>query len=399
MLVTDVSPINVPPSINVRSTTARKANYRPLPTKKATAIPVKGTKKRKHSAGPPPVQYFEDESTGSEDDAPRSFDGDGSSSGESVRSDAPGHTKRQRTSKVVTRSSIRTPATDEGTRGLDSTPPSPAITVDTLNVAAPMSTDNLSTSAATTFIDSPDLQSTNIPASSTNVDTIPNGCISRASSESPNSPDDDAAELAVESTAARVSATPVIAPHSPPAPALSNDIDLASVPAFLRRHGKGRRQVDIFQYLNAVKDPHFQQILVQYIRIEANDKSGVSGSLSTTGRPAEIGDWSSKARPAILPDFTKGKRSLSDFVDSVLAWWNLIQPSWRSFQRGGEVSRVVCGEWETLYAPRINGLLNVVVLAYWWAGTLEKQGAKGSDRADYEEFASDVAWVFSKFSS
>ena len=170
-----------------------------------------------------------------------------------------------------------------------------------------------------------------------------------------------------------------------------------SVPAFLLSHGKGKRKVDIFDYLNQVEDPHFRQVLLHYIHIEASDKSGMSGLLPTSNRPVEISQWSARARPAGLPDFTKGKRTFSSFVDSAFAWWGSIQPSWRSF-KCGEVSREVNGDWGVLYAPRINGLLNIVMLVYWWVGVLEEQKPKDGIRADYEEFADDVAWVFSNLS-
>ena len=55
----------------------------------------------------------------------------------------------------------------------------------------------------------------------------------------------------------------------------------------------------------------------------------------------------------------------------------------------------VCGDWGALYAPRINGLLNVVVLVYWWIRILEEDEPEDGSRADYEEFTDDVAWVFS----
>ena len=101
--------------------------------------------------------------------------------------------------------------------------------------------------------------------------------------------------------------TPKITSHLLPLSASSNDIDVDSVPAFLHSHGKGKRKVNIFGYLNKVKDPRFQQVLQHYIRIEANDRSGVSGTLPTAKRPVEIGEWTTRARPERLLDFTKGK--------------------------------------------------------------------------------------------
>ena len=60
---------------------------------------------------------------------------------------------------------------------------------------------------------------------------------------------------------------------------------------------------------------------------------------------------------------------------------------------------MVYGGWDALCAPRINGLLNVVMLVYWWARVLEEQCVGDSTRADYENFADDVAWVLSNLST
>ena len=68
------------------------------------------------------------------------------------------------------------------------------------------------------------------------------------------------------------------------------------------------------------------------------------------------------------------------------------------FERG-RVCRDVCGGWDVLAAPRINGLLNVVMLVYWWAKILEKEELKDGMRAEYELFAEDVAWVLSNLST
>lgn len=190
---------------------------------------------------------------------------------------------------------------------------------------------------------------------------------------------------------------------SPPSPVPLNAIDETGAPAFLLRHGKGTREVNILKYLKKVEDPYFQQVLYHYLRFEVNNKSVTGGSLPTANRPLEISQWSSKARPETLPDYTKGRRTLANFVDSVFAWWGSIQPPWRSFERG-KVSRDVLGGWDVLHAPRINvlhaprinGLLNVVILVYWWIKALREHGLKDGGCADYEFFANDVAWVFSQ---
>jgi len=43
-------------------------------------------------------------------------------------------------------------------------------------------------------------------------------------------------------------------------------------------------------------------------------------------------------------------------MDSAIAWWASIQPSWRTFEHG-KVSHRVQGGWDILHSPRINGLL------------------------------------------
>ena len=158
-------------------------------------------------------------------------------------------------------------------------------------------------------------------------------------------------------------------------------------------HGKGKRQVNILEYLKQLEDPCFQRVLFHYLRFEINDKSGTKPVLLATERPAEVSHWLTRARPPGIPNYEKGGHTLVDFVDSVFAWWTFLQPPWRKFERG-RVCREVGGEWGILYAPRANGLLSVVILVYWWGKILEKKPVDGL-RVDYELFAEDVAWVIS----
>jgi hypothetical protein len=55
--------------------------------------------------------------------------------------------------------------------------------------------------------------------------------------------------------------------------------------------------------------------------------------------------------------------------------------------------------WDVIYAPHINGLPNAIILIYWWVRVLEEQKLKDGVHADYEQFADDVAWVFSNLSN
>ena len=84
-------------------------------------------------------------------------------------------------------------------------------------------------------------------------------------------------------------------------------IDPDKVPVFLRSHGMGNCHVDIFKYLDDVKDSHFQQVLLYYLNFEINNKSNSPGSLPTAKCPPEIAQWTSRACPASLLDYAKGK--------------------------------------------------------------------------------------------
>lgn len=193
-------------------------------------------------------------------------------------------------------------------------------------------------------------------------------------------------------------ATVTTTPHSSPPLPLLNYIDLDNIPTFLLSHGKGKQEVNIFQYLNKVKDPHFHQVLLYYLRFEANDKSGMGSTLSTAQRLAEISQWTLRVCPANLPDYTKGKQTFANFVDSIFSWWRSLQPSWRLF-KCDEVSREVQGGLGVLHTPHINRLLNIVMLMYRWSQILKEHKLEDGVHADFEWFSEDVAWVFSNLST
>ena len=349
--------------------------------------------KRKHEPKPPSIRHSED--TSSDPDDAGDLSGDGSSSGESIDSDVQTPAKRPRISTITTRSSARTTynaaeariaVEHEGTPPASTTPSEsanlqpPGTTVDLMGVddatSDPPPIDTHAGSILSTGTDS--TRATIPPATAENI-------IATESADDGSEHNLDMLPIA--------DVCPIATVAVPPTSLSVTDPD--KVPPFLRRHGTGNRRVDIFEYLNRVKDPHFQKVLFHYINFEINDKSNSPGSLPTAKRPPEIAQWTARARPEGLPDYTKGKRTFSVFVDSILAWWSSLQPSWRSFE-WGSVSRQVGGSWGALYAPRINGMLNVVILAYWWIRVLEEHKPKDGNRTDYEFFADDISWVLSQ---
>lgn len=414
----ETQPVDTLPPIHVQRPTAAttapgpQTKYRSRPAQRKSSTPTSGTNKRKHRSKSHHTRFFQDPSSESDENANRS--GDGSSSGDSAPSDAPGHPKRLRTSKVTTRSSTQTSAPNLGVQGTLNSPSLPipgASSIDTVAITTPTDLSDLQPSNSSADKDADDSPSEDAPPAYGKISSIPP---TKAKHVSPSEtgvvpaptkvasvagPEDTSVtepELVGESGS--IAGAPSITTTAIPPLALSIIINAGDIPAFLTSHGKGNRRVDIFKYLNEVEDPRFQQVLLHYINFEVNDKSAASGALPTINRPIEISQWSSRARPAILLDFAKGKRTFQMFVDSVFAWWGSLQPPWRSFERG-TISRGVQGDWGVLCAPRINGLLNIVILVYWWARVLEEQQPEGGVRADYEFFADDVAWVISRLAT
>ena len=384
-----------------------------------------GTKKRKHvtkSSRPTPTFG------GSDSDESSNQSGDGFSSGDTLSSDASVHQKRQKTSAITTRSSTRTHRTGVSP-ALAVARPSPA----NLDTAAPSRDPGLATPAVARPTGRPSRRSADTSEDAMDADTPPSvdppptstsdarptKTSGNAITEEPDSEDPDSAvakSSATNDADSTVAKSPVTndvgdpavvetgvptatnsTPCSLPTPTLSADIDATKVPEFLLSHGTGKRTVNIFAYLKQVTEPHFQQVLLEYLRFENRDKTKVKGTLPAAGRPVAVSQWLARARPADLPDFTKGGRTFAEFVDSALAWWASLQPSWRSFWRD-RASREVKGGWGVLYCPRTNGVLSIVILVYWWAQVLETDKQQDGTRTDYESFAEDVAWVLSKLS-
>lgn len=161
------------------------------------------------------------------------------------------------------------------------------------------------------------------------------------------------------------------------------------IPGFLE---EGKH--NIYGYLSSVKEARFQDLLEKYILFECTDRSGITGTLTTCRRPNAVKWWSSRARTNKLPPFD----SLKSFSESIVQWWIVLQPEWRKI-KVGKVSRTGGNfdDWEYLYQPGLNGLLNVVILAHWWAKILGTRETPVD--ASYIWFVSDVSWVLSQLST
>lgn len=153
-----------------------------------------------------------------------------------------------------------------------------------------------------------------------------------------------------------------------------------------------KNKASIYSYLINRKDPRFQNLLQLYIAFEnAVVASEHPGSFSTSGRPTQISWWIRCARVDAPPPLF----DLLDYGSSVITWWSSLQPAWRKLKCG--TPNRDNGAFNSLAQPGINGLLNIIILAYWWSDGLAEMGTNSDEESiKYQWFVDDASWVISK---
>ena len=307
---------------------------------------------------------------------------DNDSSGSSVDSDhVPA--KRLRTSTVVTRSSRSAPPSEGAAAEAN-------ILQASLSSAINQSSglDNLNTETGPESEPEISVADTNVPSSDTQpnstedtaIHIAPSPCHSSVANAVINRPDPSSGTSDVRGLITTPPAAPPQLPLRSPVPEPDSELE---IPDFLTgKHG-------IHGYLSSVKESQFRDLLKAYITFELANRSDIRGTVPTYRRPKAVKWWSSRARPGKLPPYD----SFSSFKTGIIEWWIAIQPDWRKLH-SGKVSRHVEGGWERIYQPGVNGLLNIIILAYWWIRILEERGIAIDE--SYSWFVSDVTWVLSQ---
>ena len=145
---------------------------------------------------------------------------------------------------------------------------------------------------------------------------------------------------------------------------------------------------NVYGYLSRIKEARFCDLLEKYVMFELANRSLHRGVFSTCDRPKAISWWTARTCTSNLPPFN----SLNSFKKHIIKWWTTIQPDWHKIQPRKTLRDT--GDWEALYQPGINRLLNIVILAYWWIRILEERGNAINEA--YSWFISDVAWVLTQ---
>ncbi|KAJ7062418.1 hypothetical protein B0H15DRAFT_794823 [Mycena belliarum] len=131
--------------------------------------------------------------------------------------------------------------------------------------------------------------------------------------------------------------------------------------------------------------PAWRALCNAWWEVEAGSRFTAGKALRTKGRPEQVGWWIGRGR-ARAPTIT----NVDAFAASWNKWWRSLNPTWRSGEKGGELSREAGGDWDVLRVPGINGMLSVVMSLKWWG---DKVNADGVEVGDWARAVDDVLWA------
>ena len=269
-----------------------------------------------------------------------------------------------------------TPSLDRSPPGVDE--PVPLTKTPSAEKEAPRVTPSESSPSMSTTETSPAVPTVNFPVdTSPSPETATPSAATKPTLEKDGSPHTTSRETPSIARNARLAVIPEIPVLAP-----------AMIPKFLAIAQK-KSKTSVYSYLSTSPDHHFCSLLQVYIRFESA-AAPRTGSLSTTNRPTQIPCWIRSARTDAPPSWS----NLKDYGTSVIKWWSSLQPSWRVLECGTDAREE--GPLECLWQPGINGLLNIVILAYWWSNGLKSSTDSCGEEERYRWFTSDVLWVLSK---
>ncbi|KAJ7433177.1 hypothetical protein B0H11DRAFT_1939761 [Mycena galericulata] len=150
--------------------------------------------------------------------------------------------------------------------------------------------------------------------------------------------------------------------------------------------------------------PHFRSLVEALIRVEErfgfadNPRSGVSKA----GRPKEVDEWIKAGRGLrAKKGWDAGIRDVNEYGTRWWAWWDLLQPAWRTRgEHGGWALEEGYDEdwtWPSLAHPGQNGCLSIVASLYFWGSAKTAAGAgagwNAQNRESWDWAVQDVVWM------
>jgi hypothetical protein len=149
---------------------------------------------------------------------------------------------------------------------------------------------------------------------------------------------------------------------------------------------------------------NYKSLLEALIRVEAAHgfPDDTMGGVSAKLRPGVVAMWIRGARgqktkkpPVIKP------RDMLAYSDSWQAWWDTLQPSWRTKDAGGKwrITQEYGDDWTPLEFLGANGVLSVVASLYFWATNMRMLSSVHGEAWFVEEenkwdkAVQDVVWM------
>ncbi|KAJ7448467.1 hypothetical protein B0H11DRAFT_1744237 [Mycena galericulata] len=162
---------------------------------------------------------------------------------------------------------------------------------------------------------------------------------------------------------------------------------------------------DIVRVLSAAHlGPHFDSLLQMLIRLETkfSTSDNPRAGISSTKRPVEVQAWIRAARGVKAKGvYDAGIKDLEDYAKRWSAWWDSLQPEWRTRGPDGQwATGVEYGEdWSKLWFPGQNGMSSVVASLYFWGSSSKAMGIdgvsvwNGEEMEKWERAVQDVVWM------
>ena len=124
-----------------------------------------------------------------------------------------------------------------------------------------------------------------------------------------------------------------------------------------------RNALQMFQSDGVALGEEWSRLLRIWAQFENQSAYTSHENLGTLHRPKVVKDWIQRARPAT---WRPPIDNIADLEKNYSMWWASLQPAWRHFEDGSLRSDLVDGDWSELRRPGVNGILNVLVVLFYW---------------------------------
>ncbi|KAF9003746.1 hypothetical protein BDZ89DRAFT_927780, partial [Hymenopellis radicata] len=112
----------------------------------------------------------------------------------------------------------------------------------------------------------------------------------------------------------------------------------------------------------------WRALLDMFVLLEVRGNFSVaSGSVETKKRPQLLSDWQKRGRHSKKDEVLElPLTGIASFEKTYTAWWDGMQPKWRTKGEAGWNRGEYGQEWGLLTARGVLGWLSIVACLFWW---------------------------------